>query len=217
MDDRTIIAETAHHVECLMHGEGSGHDWWHVHRVWRMAVRIAATEHADMLVVELASLLHDIADWKFRDGDDTAGGIVARQWLERFPVAEDTIVHICRIIDDLSFKGAGVSTHMHSREGDIVQDADRLDAIGAIGIARAFAYGGHAGQQLHDPALSPEYHTSFEAYKKSRGPTINHFYEKLLLLKDGMKTKTGQAIARERHEFMVSFLDRFRREWEGEA
>jgi uncharacterized protein len=215
MDNRTIIAETAQHVERLMHGEGSGHDWWHVHRVWRTAIRIATGERADMLVVELASLLHDVADWKFRDGDETAGGTEARRWLERFPLAEDTIRHVCQIIDDLSFKGAGVPTDMHSREGDIVQDADRLDAIGAIGIARAFAYGGHAGQQLYDPAIPPEHHASFEAYKRSRGPTINHFYEKLLLLKDGMKTETGRAIARERHEYMVSFLARFIHEWEG--
>ena len=217
MDNRAIIAVTAEHVERLMRGEGSGHDWWHVHRVRRTAVRIAEGEQADMLVVELAALLHDIADWKFRGGDETAGGAEAQQWLERFPLGEETIGHVCRIIDDMSFKGAGVSTEMHSREGDIVQDADRLDAIGAIGIARAFAYGGHAGRELYDPAISPEYHASFDAYKNSRGPTINHFYEKLLLLKDGMKTETGRAIARERHEYMVLFLDRFKREWEGKA
>jgi uncharacterized protein len=165
-------------------------------------------------VVALAALLHDIADWKFHAGDESLGPRRAAEWLSSLEVPAATIDHVCRIIAQLSFKGAGVSTPMDSLEGQVVQDADRLDAIGAIGIARAFAYGGHAGRQLYDPAIEPECHESFEAYKKNNGPTINHFYEKLLLLKDRMNTPTARQMAEERDRFMCEFLARFYEEWQ---
>ncbi len=173
-------------------------------------------EGAELLVVELAALLHDIADWKFAGGDETAGPAAARAWLTGCAVAEPTIAHIEQIIADLSFKGAGVATSMHSIEGQVVQDADRLDAIGAVGIARAFAYGGHKGRALYEPAIAPERHDSFAAYKRNSGPTVNHFYEKLLLLADRMQTATARQMAAERHAFMQEFLARFYREWEGD-
>jgi uncharacterized protein len=166
-----------------------------------------------MFIVELAALLHDIADWKFAAGDDNAGPNDARTWLETLNVDERTIVHICEIIKDLSFKGAGVKSAMKTGEGMVVQDADRLDALGAIGIARAFAYGGHKGSELHNPDVRPVSHASFEEYKKGRGTTINHFYEKLLLLKDLMNTKTGKQMANQRHAFMEEFLKNFYNEW----
>jgi uncharacterized protein len=211
----TIIAATAEYVKAKLSGEGSGHDWFHVERVWKNAVRIGATENADMFVVELAALLHDIADWKFAGGDESAGPRAAREWLERVHVDEQTIAHVCEIIRDISFKGAGVTTSMKTKEGMIVQDADRLDALGAIGIARAFAYGGHKGSELYNPQVKPELHASFDDYKKSRGNTINHFYEKLLLLRDRMNTPTARRIAEERHAFMETFLQQFFKEWKG--
>lgn len=213
LDERHIIASTADHVKALMSGEGTGHDWWHVSRVWKTATRIGTEEQADMLIVELAALLHDIADWKFHG--ESAAPAKAREWLLPFGLPEATVDHICDIIDTMSFKGAGVPASMKTLEGRIVQDADRLDALGAIGIARAFAYGGYKGQELHNPTISPATHSSFEAYKQHRGPTVNHFYEKLLLLKDRMNTRTGKSIAEHRHSTMVSFLDTFFREWEG--
>lgn len=215
MNTATIIAATAEYVKAKLSGEGSGHDWFHVERVWKNAVRIGAVENADMFVVELAALLHDIADWKFAGGDESAGPRAAREWLESVHVDEQTIAHVCEIIRDISFKGAGVTTSMKTKEGMIVQDADRLDALGAIGIARAFAYGGHKGSELYNPHAKPELHASFDEYKRSRGNTINHFYEKLLLLRDRMNTLTARRIAEERHAFMETFLQQFFKEWEG--
>ncbi len=215
MTNKEIVSQTADFIKAKLSGEGSGHDWFHVERVWKNAIHIGSHEHADMFIVELAALLHDIADWKFAGGDDTAGPREARTWLMGLNVDEQTIVHICEIIKDLSFKGAGVKTTMKTKEGMIVQDADRLDAIGAIGIARAFAYGGHKGSELYNPDVKPEFHATFDEYKKSRGNTINHFHEKLLLLKDLMNTRTAQQLAGERHEFMLLFLRRFVDEWEG--
>jgi uncharacterized protein len=170
-----------------------------------------------MFVTELAALLHDIADWKFYAGDEKAGSRAAREWLAQFNIDETTISHVCEIIDDLSFKGAGVRTPMKTKEGMVVQDADRLDAIGAIGVARAFAYGGHKGQELHNPDVDPVHHTTFEQYKNSRSTTINHFSEKLLLLKDLINTETARRIAAQRHEFMAEYLNRFFLEAEGKA
>lgn len=215
MDQKTIIQKTADYVREQLEGEGSGHDWFHIQRVWTMSKRLAQSEGADLLIVELAALLHDIADHKFHGGDDTVGPKVAREWLERLGVSPRDINHITTIIKDLSFKGAQVETPMQSIEGQIVQDADRLDAIGAIGIARAFAYGGYKGQELHNPDKPPIAHDSFEAYKKSNGPTINHFYEKLFLLKNRMNTKAAKKIAEERHKFMEEYVARFLKEWEG--
>ena len=210
-----IITRTAEHVRWLLDGESSGHDWWHVHRVWNNALVIGRAENADLFVVQLAALLHDIGDWKFHNGDESVGPRMAREWLERQAVDEATISHVCEIIDGLSFKGAGTTSHMSTLEGMVTQDADRLDAIGAIGIARAFAYGGFKQREIHNPSVAPERHASFEEYKKSTGPTINHFYEKLFLLKDLMNTKTARRMAEERHQFMEKYVKRFLDEWNG--
>ncbi|WP_026464527.1 HD domain-containing protein [Adhaeribacter aquaticus] len=213
MNQEEIISQTAEFIKSKFSGESSGHDWWHVYRVWQNALYIARTEKADLFVVQLAALLHDVADWKFHDGDEYAGEKAARHYLEALQVPEITISNICQVIQEISYKGAGVNTPMSSLEGEIVQDADRLEAIGAIGIARAFAYGGYKGREIHNPEAQPELHASFEEYKKNAGPTTNHFYEKLLLLKDRMNTITGKTLAKERHEYMVNFLDQFYREW----
>jgi len=215
MDKEQIIQQTAEYIKTRQSGEGSGHDWWHVYRVWKNAVHIAAFEQADLFVVELAALLHDIADWKFHDGNEDIGPQLAREWLEGLDVDQDVTGHVSRIIQDISFKGAGVTTNMKTIEGMIVQDADRLDAMGAIGISRAFAYGGSKGREMYNPDLVPEQHDSFEQYKNSRGTSINHFYEKLLLLKGLMNTGTAREIAGKRHKVMEGFLEEFFAEWEG--
>lgn len=211
-----LVATTADHVRGLLAGESSGHDWFHTQRVRLVALRLAREEGADSLVTELAALLHDIADWKFAGGDHEAGSRAARTWLESLNAESAVIEHVCEIIDGLSFKGAGVPTPMRTLEGKCVQDADRLEAIGAIGIARAFAYGGHKGQPMHDPDRSPEAHATFEAYKQNRGTTINHFYEKLLLLKERMNTESGRQLAEGRHAYLECFLEQFLAEWQGE-
>lgn len=211
-----VLERTRAHVREAMSGEGTGHDWWHVHRVTRTALRLARDEGADPYVVELAALLHDVADHKFHGGDETAGPRAARAWLQPLGVDGATVDHVCAIIAGLSFKGAGVATPMETVEGRVVQDADRLDAIGAIGIARAFAYGGSRGRPLHDPEHAVERHDSFAAYKASAGPTINHFHEKLLLLRERMNTAAARRVAEGRHRFMETFLARFHAEWEGE-
>lgn len=210
-----LIETTARFVQSRLAEECTGHDWFHVERVWRNARRIAASEQCDLLIVELAALLHDIADWKFSGGDDSAGPREARRWLTAQGADEAVIAHVSAIIKDLSFKGTGVQTSMQSIEGKIVQDADRLDAIGAIGIARAFAYGGYKGRALHNPNVPPQQHATFEEYKSSVSPTINHFYEKLLLLKELMNTDTGRRLAEHRHAIMEQFLEEFFCEWEG--
>jgi uncharacterized protein len=216
MDQRQVIDRTSDHVRTLLSGEGTGHDWFHIERVRRVALTIGREERADLFVVELAALLHDIADWKFAaGGDHDAGPRAAEAWLRSLEVEPSIVQHVSRIIAELSFKGAGVPTPMHSVEGQCVQDADRLDAIGAIGVARAFAYGGHKGRPLYDPDVPPQPHASFEAYKKNAGPTLNHFYEKLLLLKDRMNTKAGQKLAAARHAFLEQYLEQFLEEWEG--
>ena len=212
---KSILQKTEVHIYELLKGEGSGHDWWHIHRVRNTALEIAKQEYADEYIVELAALLHDIADHKFHNGDETMGPKVAGNWLEHVGATKETIQHIRQIIADISYKGAGVDTPMHSLEGQIVQDADRLDAIGAIGIGRAFAYGGHKNREMYNPEKPPKLHVSFEAYKTDKGPTINHFYEKLFLLKDRMNTKAAKVIAEKRHQFMKEFLEQFYGEWAG--
>lgn len=212
---KELLERTEQFVKQKLSGEGSGHDWWHIARVRSLALYIAENEGADAFVVELAALLHDVADWKFHGGDEHAGSKAARQWLTDLQADACTIDHVCTIIDTMSFKGAGVPTKMTSKEGMVVQDADRLDAIGAIGIGRAFAYGGHRARLMHDPDDRPQMHESFEAYKASKGTTINHFYEKLLLLKDRMNTDTARKLAGARHEFMEKFLEEFLFEWQG--
>ncbi|MDI6738514.1 MAG: HD domain-containing protein, partial [Nanoarchaeota archaeon] len=205
MDKQDIIKQTADYARNTLEGEGSACDCWHVYRVWNNAVHIGKKENADMLVVELAALLHDIADWKFCDGDDSVGPKKAREWLEKLNVDSDVISRACSIIKELSFKGAGVKSEIKTLEGMVVQDADRLDAIG---IARAFAYGGHKGREIYNPEIKPVMHESFEQYKNHVGTTVNHFYEKLLLLKDLMNTETGKEIAKERHKIMEHYLAR---------
>lgn len=207
------ISETEGFVRQALPIDATGHDWQHVFRVRRSAVAIARVEGADSMVVELAALLHDIADHKFHHGNEHAGHQAARQWLEKLEVPESIVDEVCQIISRLSFKGADVAQEPMSLAGQIVQDADRLDAIGAIGIARAFAYGGFKNRPMFDPEVPPERHTTFEAYKKSAGPTLNHFYEKLLLLSDRLNTATGRKMAADRHAFVVEYLRRFLEEW----
>lgn len=215
-----LIDATAAHVQAAMSGEGSGHDWWHVYRVWQTARRIAAEETrrqaVDLTVVELAALLHDLGDHKFHGGDTTVAPRMTREWLASLHAESDLIEQVAEIVGTLSFKGAGVPTPMTTLEGQIVQDADRLDAIGAIGVARAFAYGGHKGRELYDPTVPPQLHASFAAYSGSAAPTINHFYEKLLLLKERMNTDYARRLAEQRHRYMQGFLDQFFAEWNGD-
>ncbi len=215
IDRDELIRRTAEHVRRTLDGEPSGHDWWHVYRVWKSAQVIAREEGADGFVVELAALLHDLSDRKLNGGDITLGPRVAREWLTAQGVEAEVVEHVGEIIADLSFKGAGVPTPMRTLEGKVVQDADRLDALGAVGIARCFAYGGHKGRMLHDPEQSPEMHQSAESYYANTGTAINHFYEKLLLLAERMSTAAGRRIAQGRHAFLEEFLDRFHAEWEG--
>lgn len=215
MSNKEILSKTEAYVRNKLEGEGSGHDWWHIHRVRNTALKLGEEENADLFVVELAALLHDIADHKFYGGDEEIGPATARAWLLNLNTDERVTDHVCEIIRDVSFKGAEVETPMKTIEGKVVQDADRLDAIGAIGIARAFAYGGYKDRELHNPDIKPESHHSFDNYKKSTGPTINHFYEKLFLLKDRMNTESGRKLAEQRHQFMEEYVDRFLSEWDG--
>ncbi len=216
-DQQNVIDSVAAEVRSRLEGEGSGHDWWHILRVWNMAKHLCEQERADFFVIELAALLHDVADWKFHDGDDTVGPRVASEILMQHNTDQDTIDHVAAIISTLSFKGAGVPTPMETREGEIVQDADRLDAMGAIGIARTFSYGGNKNREMYNPLQKPVLHESKDAYFKNGTHSINHFYEKLLLLKDRMNTQAAKQIAQGRHVFMEAFLERFYQEWEGIA
>ena len=216
MDATELIKRTAEHVRELMTGESSGHDWWHVYRVWQMAIHLAKETNADMTVVELGALLHDIADWKLNDGDLEIGPRVAREWLESMDADPAIIDQVVTIVADGSFVGAGVPDSEGTLEAQIVQDADRLDALGAVGIGRTFAFGGARNRQMYDPGIAPQLHDSFESYKASASPTINHFYEKLFLLKDRMHTPFARKIAEERHQYMADFVNRFYREWRGE-
>ncbi|WP_298517301.1 HD domain-containing protein [uncultured Kordia sp.] len=212
-----IIQKTISFVqETLANAEG-GHDWFHIERVYKNALLIAQEETVDTFIVSLGALLHDIADAKFHDGDESVGPKVARAFLESIYVAESDIVHVTQIISNISFKGGNFDQQFRSPELDVIQDADRLDAIGAIGIARCFNYGGFKNRKLYDPAIQPNLNMTKADYKKSTAPTINHFYEKLLLLKDKMNTETGKKLAKQRHVFMEQFLDQFYAEWNGEV
>ena len=215
MTNDEIIFTIAAQVEKASKNETTGHDWWHIYRVWKVACKIGIEENADLFVVQLAALLHDIADWKFNDGNEKAGGIVASKLLLEQNIDPIISKKVVTIVDTVSFKGAKVKSTVNTLEGKVVQDADRLDAIGAIGIARTFAYGGSKGRPLYDPTIKPVLHESFDAYKASVSPTINHFYEKLLLLKDQMNTETGKKLADERHRFMKYYLSQFYDEWTG--
>lgn len=212
----SLLEQLAGQVRARFEGEGSGHDWWHIWRVWQNAQHIAQVEGADAYVVGLGALLHDIADHKFHGGDHTLGAKVAREWMQRLGVEAPIQEHVCAIVDGVSFKGAGVNTDMPTLEGKVVQDADRLDAIGAVGIARAFAFGGSRGRLLYDPDAIPELHADFEAYKRNNGCTVSHFHEKLLLLRDRMQTAEGKRMAQQRHAYMEGFLEQFHAEWQGQ-
>ncbi|WNM19718.1 HD domain-containing protein [Flavobacterium capsici] len=211
-----IIDNTIIFVKEQLKNAESGHDWFHIERVYKNALLIAQSEVCNLEIVKLGALLHDIADSKFHNGDETVGPKTARTFLESQNVSEVTIIHVINIIENISFKGGNFEKKFNSIELEIVQDADRLDAIGAIGIARTFNYGGFKNRQLFNPAIPPKLNMTKEEYKNSDAPTINHFYEKLLLLKDKMNTKTGKEIAKERHLFMEKFLSQFYAEWEGE-
>jgi uncharacterized protein len=209
--DKTILFVK----EKLENAEG-GHDWFHIERVFKNAVLISKNEVCDTTVVKLGALLHDIADSKFHDGDETVGPRIAREFLESENVDEEIITHVVNIIENISYKGGNFEKKFSSIELDVVQDADRLDAIGAIGIARTFNYGGFKNRALYDPNIAPNSSMTKEEYKKNDSPTLNHFYEKLLLLKDKMNTQAGKQIAQERHHYMEGFLAQFYAEWEGE-
>ena len=220
MSNQDLINKTISFVKKELENAEGGHDWFHIERVYKNALLIADSEVCDISIVKLASLLHDIADSKFHPdasgGDETIGPRIAREFLISNAVEEATIQHVINIIENISFKGGKTEKTFSSVELDIVQDADRLDAMGAIGIARTFNYGGFKNRALYNPNIAPNLHMSKEEYKNSEAPTLNHFYEKLLLLKDKMNTETGRQIAKERHQFMETFLSQFYAEWDGE-
>ena len=216
MNNSSTIAHTITFVKKELENAEGGHDWFHIERVYKNAILISKTEKVDSFIVSLGALLHDIADSKFYNGDEAIGPKKARDFLNREKVPEDVIAHVIKIIENISFKGGNKKQQFFSNELAVVQDADRLDALGAIGIARCFNYGGYKNRKLYDPEVKPNLNMSPEVYKASNSPTINHFYEKLLLLKDKMNTKTGKKIAQKRHEYMEGFLEQFYGEWEGE-
>ncbi len=217
MTKQEIIEHTVNYLQQEFANESTGHDWYHIERVWKLSQKIAKKEgNNDLFIVEMGALLHDIADHKFHGGDDSIGPKVAQEYLSQFSLENNEEEKIVAIVKEISFKGAGVPTPMSSNEGKIVQDADRLDAIGAIGIARTFAYGGSKNRPIYDPNVKPICHTSFAAYKTSTAPTINHFYEKLLTLRDKMNTPTAKIEAKRRHAFMEEFLRNFYTDWDAQ-
>jgi len=209
MEHAEIIQKTVAFTRQTLENAEGGHDWWHVHRVWTNAKHIAETERCNLLVVELAALLHDIADAKFHKGDEEIGPKTAAGFLKSVRVDQQIIEHVQQIIRNISFKSGFDKPKFHSKELAIVQDADRLDAMGAIGIARAFSYGGFTGREIYNPEIQPNLNMTKEEYKKSTAPSINHFYEKLLRLKDNMNTATGKQLAQQRHAFMELYLKQF--------
>ena len=215
MDIDSILEKTTGFVKETLNGAEAGHDWFHIERVYKTALNINAKENGDLLVVTLAALLHDIADSKFNGGDEEAGPLLAGKFMLGIGIPAEISTHVQLIIKNMSYKASLGTVDFASKELDIVQDADRLDAIGAIGIARAFTYGGYKNRVMYDPAILPAPDQGKEAYKNSTAPTINHFYEKLLLLKDLMKTSAGQELASKRHQFMLLYLSQFYEEWEG--
>ena len=204
------IKKTEEFVRNLFESDSTGHDWWHVDRVRKMALKISKSEGGNPFIIELAALLHDVDDWKIIDNEKDKK---VSAWLKNIKINKQETNRLLEIIDEVSYKGAGVETNASTIEAKIVQDADRLDAIGAIGIARTFAFGGNKGRLIYNPEIKPEKHADFESYKKGTGPTINHFYEKLLLLKKRLNTNTAIEIAKKRHTFMEEFLEQFFREW----
>jgi uncharacterized protein len=216
MNQSHIVSQAVNFVKKQFTDAEGGHDWFHIERVWKLSQKIAESEQVDTFVVALAALLHDIADPKFHGGDEEIGPRMAREFLLSQEVEEAIITHVENIIRHMSFKNSLSEKTFHSPEMDVVQDADRLDAIGAIGIARAFNFGGFKNNPIYDPSISPKLNMTKEEYKKSKGTTINHFYEKLLLLKGMMNTETGKQMAERRHRYMERFLEEFYAEWEGE-
>jgi len=210
-----LISKTIAFVKKELQNAEGGHDWFHIERVWRNAKLIAQSENVNLEIVELGALLHDIADSKFHNGDETIGPKKAKEFLESEKVDSATTNHVIAIIENISFKGGKTKRTFSSKELDVVQDADRLDAIGAIGIARTFNYGGFKNREIYNPDIKPDLNMTKEEYKNSTAPTINHFYEKLLLLKDKMNTNTGKKVAEQRHQFMEQYLEQFYNEWEG--
>jgi len=211
------IEQTIKYVKEELKGAEAGHDWFHIERVYNNALNLLKSEKANEQVVILGALLHDIADSKFHNGDETVGPKKANEFMTSIGIEEDVKEHVIKIIENISFKGGNFERKFASKELEVVQDADRLDAIGAIGIARAFQYGGFKNRTIHDPEEKPKFNMTKEEYKKHTGSTVNHFYEKLLLLKDLMNTETGKQIAQNRHEYMQGFLQQFYNEWEGKA
>lgn len=216
MERQEIIQSTAAFVAGEFASEGSGHDWFHIDRVRRMALRIGKTEGGDLFIIEMAALLHDLDDYKIT-GLESHAPARAKSWLSSQNVEDDLASLILQVIEEVSYKGSEIETPVSTVESAVVQDADRLDAIGAIGIARTFAYGGHKNRLIYDPEIVPEMHDDFHSYKNSTAPTINHFYEKLLLLKDRMNTNSAKLMAAQRHQFMENYLQHFFDEWEAQV
>jgi len=215
IDVSLIIEKTVDFVKLELADAEGGHDWWHIERVWRLTKKIGLEEDINMLVAELGALLHDIADSKFNNGDELIGPKKTRDFLISLNVDRDIAEHVVKIVENISFKGGNNKQEFKSPELDVVQDADRLDALGAIGIARTFNYGGHTDREMYNPEFKPDLNMSVEQYKSNTGPTINHFYEKLLLLKDKMNTNTGKKMAEHRHKFIETYLQEFYQEWDG--
>lgn len=218
MTNTALVEATIDFVKETLLDAEAGHDWFHTQRVFKNALLLSKDEKVDVLVVSLGALLHDIADSKFHKGDETVGPRIAREFLSSLEIEKKTIEQVCYIIEHISFKNTigKKNNTKHPLELQVVQDADRLDALGAIGIARAFHYGGFKNRKLYDPDIPPDLNMTKSTYKKSESPTINHFYEKLLLLKDQMNTRTGKRIAAQRHDFLLNFLEQFYAEWNGD-
>ncbi len=210
-EKQQVVDKTEKFIHEIFSIEGSGHDWWHIFRVREMALKIAKIEGGKLFRIEMAALLHDLDDWKL---NAETKKFKTEEWLAQFKLNQPDVTAILQIISQVSFKGAGIETPSTTLEAQIVQDADRLDAMGAIGIARAFTYGGNKGRLIHEPGIQPVFHADFETYKQGTAPTINHFYEKLLLLKDRMNTNTAKKLAKQRHHFMEDYLKQFFNEWE---
>lgn len=218
MTDTEIVEKTIAFVKETLKGAEGGHDWFHIQRVFKNTLLISKDENVDVLTVSLGALLHDIADAKFYDGDETVGPKMAVDFLESIAVEQEVITHVKNIIENISYKNSldnNPKNKFYSKELAVIQDADRLDALGAIGIARAFNYGGFKNRELYNPDIAPKLNLSKEDYKKSNSPTVNHFYEKLLLLKDKMNTQTGKKLAEKRHQYLLDFLEQFYAEWNG--
>jgi len=216
-EESKVIQATKAFVQSELKDAEGGHDWFHIERVYKNALLLARDEEVNLEIVSLGALLHDIADSKFHQGNENVGPQTARKFLESLHVQDFVIEHVVKIIENISFKGGNIKQEFTSPELDVIQDADRLDAMGAIGIARTFNYGGFKNRKIYDPSIAPKLNMSKEEYKKGENPTINHFYEKLLLLKEKMNTVTGKKLAQKRHEFMEHFLEQFYTEWEGKC